>query len=199
MLFRSTVKRVPNIENKAVNCPVCNRKSPFVEFKQPTTTDEETDFGSNSAHGKGRASDRKTETFNRGHNSIGQITVISTGQTFKLKHGRNVIGRKADSSQATIQIDTGENRRLSREHLVIDVRPLPAGPYSIYGHVVYLYKEQVNKTLINGSQLLPGEEIALKYGDRIELPDLVLRFDVDEDDVRTRIDYDSECYKNTTT
>lgn len=181
-----SVKRIPDIEKKSVTCPVCKRKSPFLDFKQTIHKDDPTDYDGNG-HGQGCSSDPNTSGIDEAENNIiGHICVLRTGSIFPLKQGRNVIGRKADSSKATIQIPTGDNRRISREHLVVNVkRVLGQG----FVHTVSLFKENVNKTFINGSQLQPGEEFPLKHGCRIGLPDLMLRFELSNGEDTERTDY----------
>lgn len=181
-----SVKRIPDIEKKSVTCPVCKRKSPFTNFKQIVYHDDPTDY-TDTGQGQGWSPDPNTPGLDDVENNIiGQICVLRTGSTFPLKQGRNVIGRKADSSKATIQIPTGDNRRVSREHLVINVkRVLGQG----FVHTVSLFKENVNKTFINGSQLQPGEELPLKHGCRIELPALSLRFEISDGEDTEGTDY----------
>lgn len=179
-----SVKRVPDIEKKSVTCPVCKRKSPFVDFKQTYRQDNSTDY---SGSGHGGQEDPKTSGPEEAENYIiGQICVLRTGSTFPLKQGRNIIGRKASSSKATIQIPTGDNRRVSREHLIVDVkRVLGQG----FVHTVSLFKENVNKTVVNGIQLQPGEELPLKHGCRIDLPDVSLRFELRDGEDTEGTDY----------
>jgi len=181
-----TVKRVPDIEKKSVTCPVCKRKSPFTDFKQTIQQDDPTDYeGKHQSHGW--TEDPNTPGIDDVENNIiGQICLLRTGKAYPLQQGRNVIGRKADSSKATIQLPTGENRRVSREHLVVNVKRVIGQGFV---HTVSLYKENVNKTFVNGSQLQPGEELPLKHGYKIDLPDLPLRFELSDGEDTEGTDY----------
>lgn len=105
----------------------------------------------------------------------GRLVIVGTGGFFQLMPGSNVIGRKSVKSSAPFQIDTGDRRALSREHIVIDVRQsLTAG----FDHYVTLCKEQVNKTFIGNSRLMYGDRIRLSHGDIIHLPDVDLQFEL---------------------
>lgn len=171
-----SVAPVPGIEKKSVTCPVCKRKSPFTDFKQFDTQEKPTSYeGSGCTTGKTPEPSKPSAADNTGNNIIGQLCMLKGGATFPLKPGRNVIGRKADSSKATIQIPAGDSKRISREHLVINVSPV-AGQGYMYS--VSLFKDHVNKTLVNGAELQPGEELPLKHGCRIDLPDMPLRFEI---------------------
>lgn len=169
-----SVAPVPGIESKSVTCPVCKRKSPFTDFKQPDTQEKPTDYEGNGSNSSASNTSGHTPSAG-GSNFAGQICLLKSGETFPLKPGRNVIGRKASSSKATVQIPTGESKRVSREHLVINANSIPGQGYM---YTISLFKEHVNKTLVNGTELLPGEELPLKHGCRIDLPDVQLRFEI---------------------
>lgn len=177
-----SVKPVPGIENKSVTCPVCKRKSPFSDFKRIENMEKPTDYEGFGNKGGGNPDNEPGTDLNSGakdrgadNGNTGQLCVLKSGEIFKLKPGRNIIGRKANSSKSTIQIPTGENHRVSREHLVINVNRVAGQGYM---HTISLYKEHVNETLINGTKLQAGEELPLKHGCRIDLPDLPLRFEI---------------------
>lgn len=110
---------------------------------------------------------------------IGKLIVPSLGVSYQLNAGANVIGRKASASKAHFQIDTGTNKRMSREHLIIEVKRIPSKGFT---HHVSLFKERVNKTFVNASQLLWGDKIILQHGDRIKLPDMDLRFELPDEE-----------------
>ena len=85
--------------------------------------------------------------------------------------GSNSVGRKANSSQADVQIDT-EDRYMSRQHVVINVRRLPDG--SIKCDISN--DKNKNATRINGAQLLQGDAIVLHDGDRIQMGETSVTF-----------------------
>lgn len=108
---------------------------------------------------------------------IGCLKVKTTGQTFRLSPGRNVIGRKASASSANIQLDTGENHRVSREHIVIEVKKIPGKGFV---HYLSLYKERVNPTFLNKVSMMFGDCMVLKNGDIISLPNFDIVFELHE-------------------
>lgn len=174
-----TVKRIPDIEKKSVTCPVCKQKSPFKDFTQTFNADSETNYG-NPHSNKSYDSENSQNSFGENSNSfIGELINMDTGDVYQLQPGKNVIGRKATSSKATIQIPTGDNKRISREHLVIDVRRVAGKGYV---HYISLYKKETNKTIVGTSQLLYGEELALKNMQLIDLPELTLMFQIQDNE-----------------
>lgn len=165
-----TVKNFEGIETKSVTCPVCKQKSPFTKFKKITDDDEKE---KTSYLRDGEA----TEQTDLDNLMIGCLKVKTSGQTFRLSPGRNVIGRKASASSANIQLDTGENHRVSREHIVIEVKKIPGKGFV---HYLSLFKERVNSTLHNKGSLLFGDCVILKNGDTISLPNFDIVFELHE-------------------
>ncbi len=159
----------PGIVNKQLICPVCKEKSPFLKFiLQQDKEKEETDYR-----------DCNTERIHLKSEEIssirlGKIRLLSNSLEFPLKEGRNIVGRLASSSSATIQIPMHEGRRLSREHLVIDVKRIPDEGYK---YVASLYKEHINATFINHEKLEYGDRVVLRNGDVISLPDVTIVFE----------------------
>ena len=111
--------------------------------------------------------------------TLGRVKICGTAISYQLRPGRNVIGRKGAKSGADFQIDTGENRFMSREHIVIEVKKLPSKGFV---HYVSLFKEKVNKTSVGDEPLLFGDCIVLNHGDIIKLPDANLKFEIPDDE-----------------
>ena len=176
-----TVKRVPNIESKNVPCPICKQKSPFVNFQIVNLGGAEKTHvpGDSGANGRvwsnGPVSGEKTRLPDEGL-AIGTLVMKSTGQRFCLTPGLNIVGRNAQSTSATVRINTGESKRMSREHLVINVERKPGQGFV---HSVKLYKQQVNDTYINNERLTFGDIVVLRNGDLIRLPDVDLVFSIE--------------------
>ena len=180
-----SVKNQPGIETKNVTCPICKQKSPFTAFKAVNmNADPGTDLP-NKGHGGNATGSDATQLDPNGaqHTSskaqglmIGSLIVVATGQTFNLRPGRNVVGRKAQASSADFQIDTAGGKRMSREHLIVDV----ARVGNDFMHTAKLYKERVNDTFINDSRLCYGDTIVLQRGDIIHLPDADVKFDIND-------------------
>lgn len=106
----------------------------------------------------------------------GRLVDAQTGMTYELHEGRNIIGRKAVTSGANVQLVPSGNvamQSVSREHLVIDVTKGADGSYT---HVLALFKPTVNETRLNGRMLVFGSSTKLNNYDSITLPGCVLRF-----------------------
>lgn len=179
-----SVKNQPGIESKYVTCPVCNHKYPFTQFKRVALSGPADEPGTEYPHEEEKTSydsgdvpempAREAENF-----TLGLLRLAGSEVTFRLKPGRNVIGRKATKSTADFQIDTADNRSMSREHIVVEVKKVPG---SGFVHYVYLFKEKVNDTFIGAEPLLFGDCLILNHGDIIKLPDATLTFEIPDDE-----------------
>ena len=89
--------------------------------------------------------------YDRASNAVARLTV--NGRQYTLRNGRNVIGRQGDTSEATVQIATGD-MYMSRQHCVITVIPQPNGRVSA---TISNYQNK-NKTLVNGRLLESTKE-----------------------------------------
>lgn len=180
-----SVKNQPGIETKNVTCPICKHKYPFNQFKRvrPTFFNEEpdTDYPGEEEHTGYAYDTQSSEHTDLGQMNftLGKLKIIGTGKSYQLKTGRNVIGRKGLKSEADFQIETGENRSMSREHIVIEVKKIPGKGFV---HYISLFKERVNKTFIGNEQLVYGDCIVLAHGDIIRLPDADLKFEIPDDE-----------------
>lgn len=92
--------------------------------------------------------------------------IVANGVRYALRPGRNVIGRKAQSSKADIQIPCDTNV-MSREHIVIEAKRVPGKGLT---HTLSLYKEVKNATSVGSKRLAFGESVELNHGDIIHLP-----------------------------
>lgn len=174
-----SVKNRPDIETKNVTCPVCKQKTPFSQYTlvspkvapvpQPAVPNpyEGTQYES-SVGNFGMSPVQSLPTA-----AIGQLDMVSTGAAFQLSQGRNVIGRKAPGSPANHQIDTTPSKRMSRQHIVIDV---DVNPMQGVTHSISLFKEACNAVTVNGQPLMFGDRIILLDGATITLPDATLIF-----------------------
>ncbi len=116
-------------------------------------------------------------------NQIGTLKV-STMPTavYTLKLGPNIIGRDVKSSKADWKIPgTDSCMRISREHIIVEVKNLSNGSYR---HELSLYKDKVNATYVNGDRVEDKEErLILNQGDSVKLPDnIMLLFEIPDTD-----------------
>lgn len=81
-----------------------------------------------------------------------------------LEEGQNIIGRKGNTSKATVQIAT-EDRYMSRQHCSITVTTLPDGTQKA---VLSNYQNK-NLTSIDGQEIETGDAIRLVNGNRIKM------------------------------
>lgn len=168
----------PGLENKNINCPACHHKNHFSHYRQvkmkPVDNDPDTVYP-----GHNTADKEETEiggvTASSLNLSIGSLIVGPN--SYQLKPGRNVIGRKASNSKASIQLETGENRRMSREHLIIEVKKEMGKGFV---HIASLAKDNVNDTFIGGEKLYPGDSFILAPGVTINLPDFDIKFNIED-------------------
>lgn len=182
-----TVRNQPGIESKNVTCPICRNKYPFTQFRRVSPVADGGDAPTgypqsyrqeeeHTSYAAGPVNQEKTRVASM-NLTIGKLTVRDTGITFRLKAGRNVIGRRSPRSEADFQIDTGERRAMSRDHLVIEVRNVPGRGFV---HYLSLFKEKVNNTFIGKEKLEYGDTVVLNQGDIIRLPDADLTFEIDD-------------------
>lgn len=97
--------------------------------------------------------------------------LISNGQVFELSLGRNIVGRKADSSVADIQIKT-DDRLISRHHALITVEQDPSGRYIA---MLSNYKNK-NLTRVNGLDIIGNDEVILEEGATLLMGATVITF-----------------------
>ncbi len=167
---------VKNSKNEAVKvfaCPNCKTKLQ-VKFsaesapleahtmlgpQRPQANDGATQLGGAVAgSGNGSTQIASPQTFVR------QARLECDGKAYDLELGQNTIGRKAQTSHATVQIDTTD-RYMSRQHALITVTRLRDG-----GLKATLRNDQnKNDTLVNGQTIANGDEIRLINGCRITM------------------------------
>ena len=164
---RLTVKLNSMNPEIMIPCPICKMPSSLKAYKQGTNSfGDETHIGISVVNGV-----------------VGKLNIQDSSLSpFQLKMGRNVVGRKATTSKADIQIpiQIDGRSRTSREHLVIDVEKV-SGKGIV--HYLSLYpKEQINETRLNGEALSKVDRVVLKHGDKITLPEAVLVFELPDEE-----------------
>jgi hypothetical protein len=93
-----------------------------------------------------------------------EASSLTPEQTYQLKEGTFVIGRRAADGRNDIGIETGD-RLMSRSHITIEVRRGAGGGY------VHTLRDNgsKNRTYYNGRSLEEGEVVVIKSGDEIML------------------------------
>lgn len=177
-----SVKNQTGIESKSVTCPICKQKSPFKSFKEVVdkNNDESTQYPSDDEKTSYQtSSDPRTEIGGGLNFNLGILSVLPSGPSFQLKVGKNIIGRRATQSSADFQIPTDGSKRLSREHLVIEVKKVPGKGFV---HYASLCKQRTNATYIGNEQLEYGDCIVLSHGEIIKLPDVNVKFEIPDEE-----------------
>lgn len=176
-----SVKNQAGIESKSVTCPICKQKSPFNDFRKVVdkVNDERTQYPREDEKTSYQTSDPPTATGQGLNFTLGRLASASLKRPFQLKPGKNIIGRQASKSIADCQIPTDPSKRMSREHLIIDVKKVPGKGFV---HYASLYKEKENKTFINKVELEYGDCMVLNHGDIIKLPDADVKFEIPDEE-----------------
>ena len=147
----------PAVLQKTLVCPNCHTSRKVAEYllyREPTTKNNE---GS-------------TQVVRNVLPKQAQLTDLSTGRSYSLQRGKNTLGRKAATSDATVQIETTDSF-MSRNHIGIDVESQNGGIYC----VLYNTRNR-NKTLVNGNRVEEGDRIELQNGTIITLGNTQLKF-----------------------
>lgn len=181
------LKEVAGMEKAMLTCPTCGVRRPFTEYERIGEKSDNTIYAEQSGPKNGgqyQSDDTTTNIGKQGVNAakknadIGYLRVMPDGEEFRLKMGRNVIGRKSEYSSADIQISC-VNKRMSKEHIVIDVKKV-AGVGLVYH--LRLYKEKVNATFLNNVKIEPADTLVLSDKDVIKLPDVNVSFVIPRED-----------------
>ena len=161
------VLRVTNSKNepeKRFSCPKCGKRI-VVPFYRLKVEDGETQLDGNPVAQSTQLGDANLQQ---------SCHLICNGVEYPLPIGRNVVGRKASSSSADIQIETLD-KFMSREHMIINVRRLPDGGIKVD---VSNHKNK-NSTRINDLLLQSGDAIVLHDGDKLQAGSTVMTFHIE--------------------
>ena len=93
------------------------------------------------------------------------------GVSYPLEEGQNIIGRKASTSKARVQIETAD-RYMSRQHCSITISTLPDGTKKA---VLSNYLNK-NQTTIDGLPIETGDSIRLIDGNSITMGHTTVTF-----------------------
>lgn len=180
---------MPDINAASFTCPVCKEKhivgkcQRYVEQPKPIASQgDETRYGSSPAQQSGGDETRidsqqrqgggdETRINSESQLSLGVI-VDCMGRTYHLCSGINIIGRKAGSSAASVQIAT-DDRIMSRSHAIIEV-------YNAGGKTIHILRNGSNKnpSYLNGSLIGQNDQLILNNGDRIKMGNTELTFKI---------------------
>lgn len=165
------VKNSKNEAVKLITCPQC--KAPLrVRFSRSNPLEVETILPGRQQRvapqndGEtllgGRQDSERTILGQGRQQGAATACLVLAGQQYVLRQGANTVGRKAQTSQATLQLPVSDPY-MSRHHLQITVSVLPNGKLK----AVISNDRNKNITSINGVELPHDEAIVLSNGDRI--------------------------------
>lgn len=155
------VKNPENLAGKRVQCPACQTLNAFADYRKVRLTAVEQEDDTQTLK-----EETKLDPIVLGNKGI----LVMAGKEYPLHKGISVIGRKASSSKATVQIDVETlshevGSTMSRSHALISVT---AGQYG-YLHTLQQMPEAKNETWVNGVPLQRGDVIRLNDGDIIRM------------------------------
>lgn len=165
------VKNSKNEAVKLITCPQC--KAPLrVRFQPQQPLEVETILPGRQQRvapqndGEtllgGRQDSERTILGQERQQGAATACLVLASQQYVLRQGANTVGRKAQTSQATLQLPVSDPY-MSRHHLQIVVSVLPNGKLK----AVISNDRNKNITSINGVELPHDEAIVLSNGDRI--------------------------------
>ena len=97
--------------------------------------------------------------------------LLYDGISYPLEEGQNIIGRRGNTSKATVQIAT-DDRYMSRQHCSVTVTTLPDGTKKV---VLSNYQNK-NLTSIDGQPIETGDAIRLTDGNSITMGHTTITF-----------------------
>lgn len=174
-----SVKNSKNETLKIITCPKCGIK---LKVNFPPITDQEplvaktvlvnTPSGETPTILGGVGSAQSGETQYVPKPSQQKHFYLScNGNRYPLSKGQNVVGRKASSSNANVQIETSD-LYMSRRHVCIEVFQLGDGT----SKVLISNDKNKNATYVNGSLLNAGERVVLTNGTQIKMGDTIVTY-----------------------
>lgn len=143
----------PGYREKIFECRYCHFRGQFNLFQMGA-----------AAQGGHGAGERPTHIVSQPNKPLdeGHLRVVRTNQVFPLAEGSNVVGRKAKSSTASIQIEGDEH--MSRHNVEIRVEHSASG---YEHHLVEL--NSMNPILLNGREVPHNIIVKMKFGDTLTL------------------------------
>lgn len=175
------VKNSKNEAVKQISCPSCHTpllvkfeiqseslQEPitahtFLEKPKPSTNDGETQLAIGTSG--------TTQLSIPSPKSNVNARLVYGGINYPLMEGQNIVGRKGQTSKATVQIETAD-RYMSRQHCSITVTTLPDGTKKA---VLSNYQNK-NLTAVDGQEIETGDAIRLTDGNAITMGHTTVTF-----------------------
>ena len=177
------VKNSKNEEVKQITCPSCNatlqvkfelQDAPLEAKTYCAPPKQETaDNGATQLAGNGYGATMLATPKEKIEKVIDNASLVFDDKSYVLLEGQNIVGRKGNTSKATIQIAT-EDRYMSRQHCSITVTTLLDGTKKA---VLSNYQNK-NQTTIDGQPIETGDEIRLTDGNSITMGHTTMTFKI---------------------
>lgn len=166
------VKNSENEEVKQISCPSCNtllqirfasQQKPIEAhtFLEAPQNDSSSDSGETLLAAGASGATELVKSDSQAHS---HAELLFDAISYPLKEGQNIVGRKGNTSKATVQIDTAD-RYMSRQHIAIEVTKMPEG---ILKAVLSNYQNK-NQTSVDGQPINGGDAIRLTDGNAITM------------------------------
>lgn len=159
------VKNSKNETIKQITCPSCSSALQVKFELQEEPIEAHTYYAPKASKNNGAT---VLATASNTHNSA---FLVYNGIEFPLESGENIIGRKGNTSNATVQIPT-DDRFMSRQHCHVYVTSISDGTLKV---TLRDYQNK-NMTLINGMTISQGDEIRLSNDDKITMGNTTVIF-----------------------
>jgi hypothetical protein len=175
------VKNSKNEDVKQITCPKCNavlqvkfhKQAPLeaeTYYAPPKPKPQTLDYGATQLAG-GNNGATILEGAMAGATQLvsspkkeSSARLVFEDMPYFLEEGQNIVGRKGNTSKATVQIAT-DDRYMSRQHCSITVTTLPDGTKKA---VLSNYQNK-NLTTIDGQEIETSDAIRLVNGNRIKM------------------------------
>ncbi|MBQ9229889.1 MAG: FHA domain-containing protein [Prevotella sp.] len=112
-----------------------------------------------------------TQFFSPSQQKSATAKLLFGGIAYPLEEGQNIVGRKGNTSKATVQIETAD-RYMSRQHAAITVSILPNNTLKA---VLSNYQNK-NLTSVDGQPIESGDSIRLTDGNTITMGRTTITF-----------------------
>ena len=181
------VKNSQNETVKQITCPSCKTilqvkfqlqqepieaKTYYAPPKRPTTDSGATQLaGANGETQLGGGLSGATQLYTPTQKATIKARLSFGGKDYPLQEGQNIVGRKGNTSKATVQIETAD-RYMIRQHCSITVTTLPDGTKKT---VLSNYQNK-NLTTIDGQPIETGDSIRLTDGNSITMGHTTVTF-----------------------
>ena len=166
------VKNSKNEEVKQISCPSCNTllQIRFASQQKPVEAHTFLETPQNDSHSDcgetllAAGASGATELVKSDSQAHSHAELLFGAISYPLQEGQNIVGRKGNTSKATVQIDTAD-RYMSRQHIAIEVTKMPEG---ILKAVLSNYQNK-NQTSVDGQPINGGDAIRLTDGNAITM------------------------------